>query len=254
MAATLSIIILTCNQRCYTLQLLPMLDEWLKRNPGSELIIVDNGSTDGTAQAVMASPIMERGQGKYIFNKKNLGVAAGRNCGLKRAKGDYIMILDNDTEVEPEAIDSLMAYLESHPECGLCAPALVSPEGDLQDSAKPFPGLGIKVRHLLHKGMNVREREAMESGKPEYVIGACQLFRREITDEIGLLDEKIFYGPEDADWCLRIAATGKSIDYLPEIRIIHHWQRASNRSPFSRLARRHARALLYFYRKHRRLF
>lgn len=256
-----SIIVLTCNQREYTLALVRSLIPWLHDNPGSELIIIDNGSTDGTRSAVADLLGSLASQLQYFYNERNLGVAGGRNIGLRNARKDYILILDNDTVVTPEALDALRDHLSANPRCGLCGPALISPEGNIQASAKPFPGLGIKLRHVLSplsfgliESETDSEKGAMQpGGTPLYLIGACQMFRREIIDRIGLLDERIFYGPEDADWCIRIAAEGFTIDYLPTIRIIHHWQRATTRNPFSRLSRLHARALLYFYRKHHRI-
>lgn len=251
----ISVVVLTCNQAAYTLRLLETLTPWLKNNPDSELIIVDNGSTDNTSKIIEESGLISPSQLHYIYNAKNLGVAGGRNIGLRKASKDLILILDNDTEVSSEAIDGLRSHIATRQNCGLCAPALISPSGDIQDSAKPFPGLGIKIAHVLdRKGRSRSEEEAMKSPHPFYVIGACQMFRRSIIDEIGLLDENIFYGPEDADWCMRIRNAGYTIDYLPQYNIIHHWQRATNRSPFSPLSRLHLRALLYFYRKHHRLF
>lgn len=250
----LSIIVLTCNQKSFTLRLLETLAPWLAANPDSELIVVDNGSSDSTLEAIRRMETLPRKNLTLIYNEKNLGVAGGRNVGLRRASGKYILILDNDTEVTSEAIDYLIGHLESHKQCGLCAPALISPDGMIQESAKPFPSPLIKLAHLLKLSHATRsEKEAMKSSHPFYVIGACQMFRGDILKSIGLLDDNIFYGPEDADWCMRIREAGYSIDYLPEASIIHKWQRATNRSPFSRLSRLHFKALVYFYFKHRRI-
>lgn len=251
----ISIVVLTCNQRHYTMKLLETLSPWLQQNPDSELIVVDNGSTDRTRRAVETSGLVDPKQLLYVYNSINIGVAGGRNLGLKRAKKDLVLILDNDTEVTPEAIDALRHHILTHPECGLCAPALISPQGNIQESAKPYPGLDIKAAHLLLPRKKLKtEIEAMQSGHPFYVIGACQMFRASIMDKIGMLDDHIFYGPEDADWCMRIREAGYTIDYLPQISVIHHWQRATRRSPFSSLSRKHFKALLYFYRKHHRFF
>ena len=182
----ISVVVLTCNQAAYTLRLLETLTPWLKNNPYSELIIVDNGSTDNTSKIIEESGLISPSQLHYIYNAKNLGVAGGRNIGLRKASKDLILILDNDTEVSPAAIDGLRSHIATRQNCGLCAPALISPSGDIQDSAKPFPGLGIKIVHVLdRKGRSRSEDEAMKSPHPFYVIGACQMFRRSIIDEIG---------------------------------------------------------------------
>ena len=88
--------------------------------------------------------------------------------------------------------------------------------------------------------------------EPVYVIGACQIIRREVVEQIGLLDEHMFFGPEDADYCLRAASVGWKIVYLPQYSIVHFWQRTSGKQLFSRLAWLHLKALVYFYRKHHR--
>lgn len=249
----LSIIVLTCNQKDMTLRMLGTLAPWMEANPEAELIIVDNASSDGSREAIMSFEELPTSRIRYFMQPTNLGVARARNVGLRAAKGDTILILDNDTEVNSEAIDGLLVHLNSNPNCGLCAPALISPSGEIQDSAKPFPGLLIKAAHILGLPSLLKaEKDAMNSRHPFYVIGACQMFRRSLLKEIGFLDDAIFYGPEDADWCMRIAAIGRTIDYLPEYSIIHHWQRATHRSPFSRLSLLHLRGLLHFYLRHRR--
>ena len=92
-----------------------------------------------------------------------------------------------------------------------------------------------------------------EPFEAEYVIGACQMIRREALEAVGLLDERIFYGPEDCDYCLRLRAEGWKVTYLPQYAMVHHCQRKTTHRPFSTLGRQHIKALLYFYWKHRRL-
>lgn len=250
----LSVVVLTYNQRPVTERLMETLLPYAADRPEVEVVVVDNGSADGTAESIRKMGAALGPRLKVIETGRNTGVAAGRNTGLRAASGELLMLLDNDTEVTAKAMDGLMDYLQKHPECGLCAPALYGPAGELQDSAKPFPGVGVKVRHLLQRGRSLTagETDAMKCGHPFYVIGACQLFRRRVWEKAGPLDEKIFYGPEDADFCMRIRECGFSVDYVPELRITHHWQRATRRRPWSRLSLLHMRALLYFYRKHRR--
>lgn len=249
----LSIIVLTCNQRTYTVRLLETMIPYLRRYSSTELILIDNASTDGTLDAVRTMDLPHN-QITLLSNERNLGVAAARNIGLKRAKGDLLLILDNDTEVTVEAIRGLVEYMADNPNCGLSAPALRSLSGEIQLSAKPFPGLGIKINHVLRRGsVSAAERDAMSSRHPLYVIGACQMIRRKTIETVGVLDDRIFYGPEDADFCMRVAASGFTVDYVPSLSIVHHWQRATSRSPFSRLSLLHIRALIYFYIKHRRL-
>ena len=149
---------------------------------------------------------------------------------------------------------AVRAYLDEHPEVGLCSFRLVDKEGIPQDSCKPYPGLMIKARNVLGIGNKMRYVPSEEGIiEPVYVIGACQMFTHEVVDKVGMLDEHIFYGPEDADWCLRIKQAGWRIHCLNNHTIVHDYRRSTRRSPFSKLGRMHIKALLYFYWKHKKL-
>ncbi|MDE6543307.1 MAG: glycosyltransferase family 2 protein [Muribaculaceae bacterium] len=243
-----SIIILTCNQCRTTLECLASLGQL---PDDIEIILVDNGSSDSTISEV--SRLYPRVI--IVPLQENIGVARGRNAGILHARGRYIMLLDNDTLPTAGAVMSLAAYLDAHPTCALVAPRLVDSAGHTQRSFRPFPGITEKISSLLRLTPDIVPPDTIPDApfSPFYVIGAAQLIRRSVFDQIGLLDENIFYGPEDADLCTRIRRSGLGeIIFLPSVVIVHHWQRAS-RSPFSPLWRRHLVSLLHFYRKHRRL-
>ena len=247
----LSIIILTWNQRRITMDCLASLGA-LTSNDQVEVIVVDNASTDGTAEAIAESyPHII-----VLRNAENRGVAAARNQGLRLARGARVLLLDNDTIASEHAVETMMTYMDSHPQVGIVACRLVDADGTVQDSAKPYPGLGVKARNVLGIKQPKVTFPADDDGAlaPTYVIGACQLIRHEVIDQIGLLDEKIFYGPEDADYCLRAVHVGWQVRYLPQVTIIHMFQRVTTHSVLSPLGRKHARALFHFWRKHRQLW
>ena len=246
----LSIIIITYNGLGFLTRCLASLRDFIN-DPSCEVIIIDNYSTDGTLDFLRDNyPHL-----KLILNSENRGVAAARNQGLAIAKGEKLLILDNDTEATTVAINAMIDYLDEHPDVGLCSCRLVDKEGIPQDSCKPYPGLMIKVRNVLGVGNNVRYTPNAEGIiEPVYVIGACQMFSRKVVDKVGRLDEKIFYGPEDADWCMRIRQAGWRIHCLDNYTIVHDYRRSTRRSPLSKLGRLHIKALIYFYWKHRRVF
>lgn len=246
----LSIIIITYNGLGFLTRCLASLSDFIN-DTSCEVIIIDNGSTDGTLDFLHEN----YPQLQLIANSENRGVAPARNQGIAVAKGEKLLLLDNDTEATTAAINAMIEHLDMHPQVGLCSCRLVDKEGIPQDSCKPYPGLMIKLRNVLGIG-NKTKYQPNEEGiiEPVYVIGACQMFTRAIVDKIGMLDDRIFYGPEDADWCIRIKKAGYHIHCLNNHTIVHDYRRSTKKRPFSKLGRLHIKALLYFYCKHKRLF
>jgi GT2 family glycosyltransferase len=271
MNGRLSVVIITWNSQRDVAPCLSSVCESVRRYD-AEIILVDNGSTDDTRsllQACAARGETPRLRFRFIFLDKNCGVAFARNAGLKAATGEYLWILDVDTVVNSEATDAMVAYIAAHPECGLCTCRLESEQGEIQDNCRRLPLPKYKIMNVLEgitAGMKrLREkiragnesqfyRRELSGGLPfeaEYVIGACQMFRRTMLEVAGLLDERIFYGPEDADYCLRISRKGYRVVCLPCVRIIHRYNRMSAKKLFSRISFRHMKGLIYFYRKHK---
>ena len=254
--STVSVIILNWNSRHFLELCLRSLStgNGLSRR---ELVIVDNGSIDGSPDFVgRMYP-----EAVFIRNTANRGVAVARNQAIRVAGGDYLFILDVDTIVPPGTIDLLVDFMEQNPEVGLCAPKLVSPNDQLQFSCRLYPTLLSKLarRMPFGWGCSLLADEEMHSWdhnavrEVDYVIGAAQLIRRKVIDEVGLLDEAIFYGPEDIDLCLRIRQAGWKIVYNPTAAIVHHESRIT-RKVFSIVTLRHVTAMIYYFSKHRYLF
>lgn len=247
---SLSIIILTWNNLNATRLCLGSLVPTMERDD-VETIVIDNASSDGTPEAIRR----EFPQVRLICNSTNRGVAAARNQGFMRAIGNKILILDNDTIANATAIEGMEEYLNNNADVGLCACRLTDIHGNVQPSFRPYPGIVSKLRNLFGIIQNDRGYNLGSDGtiEPLYVIGACQMMKREAVGQIGVLDEIIFYGPEDADYCLRLRRAGWRIKYLPQFSIIHAYQRITARHPFSWLGYKHIRGLLHLYTKYRRI-
>lgn len=249
---TTSYIIINWNGLSLLRQIIQSLQMQMSRSD-VEVIVVDNGSTDCSPDFLQSHP-----QIHSIFLSENRGVSVARNIGLKAAVGRYLFILDNDIVANDEALLEMEHFMETHPQVGLCACRLVDGEGCEQESCKKYPGLIEKSRNLLFRGRFHFAYEKQMRGnvafEPEYVIGACQMIRREAFEQVGLLDEHIFYGPEDCDFCLRIRQKGWHIMYLPYVSIQHLCQRRTNAHPFSSLGLRHLKGLFYFYQKYKRVW
>ena len=247
-----AVVILTWNSRRHIERCLQSLAEASSRS--LQLIVVDNASSDGTADLVGAiAPDAE-----LLKNSRNRGVAAARNQGLQRVRAPYAILLDDDTCVEPGAFDLLLEYLDRRPEVGLAGPRLVLPDGSIQPSCQLFPTVRDKlVRQLpqplgapLLAEVELRDRDHRKTFEVDYVVGACQAIRMEALREMGWLDDRIFYGPEDVDVCLRLQLSGYGVVYLGEAVVRHECQRVT-RHRLDRLAWHHLMGLLHYYRTHR---
>jgi GT2 family glycosyltransferase len=198
---------------------------------------------------------------QLVVNRFNRGVAPGRNQGMRVTSGEYIILLDDDTVIQPGAFDRLLAYMEEHPTVGLCAPKLVNTDGQLQLTCRRFPTLGDKFARQVPLAFAQRICRKVEMvdwahdtvRDVDYVIGACQMLRRRALHEVGLLDERIFYGPEDVDLCLRLHQAGWRVVYHPDAMVVHKERRVA-RSMFSLLSWKHGWGLGYFFWKHGYLF
>ena len=256
-----SVILITWNSERYVQ---PCLNAVLQAVKGFmyEILIIDNGSTDATLSLLEA---YEDERVHLYRYEENRGIACARNVGLQRATGNFIWILDIDTLPTSAAWQGMFDFMHAHSDCGICACQLFHASGELQDSCRRYPSLRYKILNVLSaicpspQLARLNESQfyhvAMQGEEPfevEYVIGACQVIRREVVQEIGLLDNRIFYGPEDADYCLRAHRAGWKVFYLPQFAFRHDYQRMTNKRLFSRMSWLHLRALLYFFRKHRR--
>ncbi len=216
-----------------------------------EMFVVDNASTDGTAQAVRdAFPATE----VIELPRNEAGIA--RNHALRRARGRTRLFLDSDATLTEGALGRIVETLGAGNDVGLVGPRLVYPSGELQLSCRRFPPLVLPLlrrpplsrwlddsaivrRHLMADDPHDATRDV------EYVISACALFSREAQARAGQLDSRYFHAPEDVDWCMAIRRAGLRVVYEPRAVVIHDYRRSTAASPFTRGALRH---LLDFYR------
>ncbi|HOO56833.1 MAG TPA: glycosyltransferase family 2 protein [bacterium] len=218
-----------------------------------EVIVIENGSSDGSAEWLEG-----REDIRSIINEKNNGVAPARNQGLAVAKGRYLLILDVDTLVEPGSLDLLVSCMDAHPEVGLGAPKLTDGAGELQYTCRYYPTVMSKLyRRIPAEFARKRLEEEMmqdwdHAGERyvDYVIGACQIFRREAFEAVGPLDESIFYGPEDIDYCIRMWRAGWKVMYFPQC-VVRHLERRITTRLMSAMTLKHAVGLAHFFLKHR---
>ncbi len=222
-----------------------------------EIIVIDNNSLDGTLEMIQK----EHPEIILIKNKINRGVAPARNQGIAISKGKYVLILDADVELIENSILKLYDFMESNPDCGIVGSKLVSTERQLQFSCKRFPNLLSFIFRRLEQFDLIRNSKTLryhtmqdwdhkDIKEVDYLIGACQFIRTEVIEKIGMYDDKIFYGPEDIDFCLRIWKASWKVMYYPLTQIVHHEQRITKKNIFSSISVKHFIGILYIYRKY----
>jgi GT2 family glycosyltransferase len=222
-----------------------------------EVILVDNGSTDGSLEMLKD----EFPDVQTTENPDNLGFTRPMNQALEQGRGRYLLQLNPDTIILPAALDRLVAFLESHPEIGICGPKVLNSDGSLQKQCRrgePTPWAVISYFTRLNRlfpdsklfgGYLLNYMDEDETHPVAGVSGSCMLIRRAVIDQIGYLDERFFAYQEDADYCFRTREAGWEIYYMPEAQIIHYGGQGGSRvQPFRSIYAWHHSYYLY-YRK-----
>ena len=221
----------------------------------SEILIFDNGSVDNSRALVSALVDRYPDVVKALYADTNLGTTVSRNRAMAMAGGKFLLILDSDATIDSAALGILKAALEADSSIGLAVPQLRYPDGRFQLSTDQFPTVARKIRRLFTlKSMEGAAQPRDAPSDVDYAISACWLLPRAVVERVGPLDEKIFYSPEDVDYCVRVWLAGYRIVYLPTAVAIHDAQELSRRAKFFRFTLSHAGGLVYLFRKHHYAF
>ena len=254
----ISVVILTWNSQDYIEKSIRKLIEDIGNLYEYEIFIVDNGSTDNTISHINQLKKRFVKGIKPILLDRNYGTTYSRNIALRKAVGRFIIIMDSDVEVVKGTIRRLIDFLKNEPKAGIVAPKLIYPNGNLQKSTDAFPTILTKVLRYFFLRLLERKESAIyqETGvrKVDYAISAMWVMRRDLLEKVGLLDEKIFYAPEDVDYCLRIWKAGYKILYVPDVTCVHHTQEISRGIKINKATLEHIRGLAYYFKKHNYLF
>ena len=225
------------------------------RGAEAELIVVDNGSTDGTVELVR-----ERFPEARLVEHENRGFGAGNNAGMRLGSGGYFLLLNPDAWLTGDALEQLVAFADAHPEAGVVGPKLLNPDGTLQRSVRGYPTpWRIATEYFFLRKLAPRSRllnaffgagfdhESVRTA--EFLPGACLLVRREAVDSIGGFDEDFFLMSEEVDWCYRFRQAGWDVLFYPGAEVVHVIGASHNPVLFKEIVRGHLR----FLRKHRGL-
>ena len=246
----LSILIVNWNTRDYLLNCIRSI----MRTEGSswEVIVVDNGSHDGSgAEVKRLFPTV-----RLIENDSNVGFAKAANQGLQKVSGKYALLLNPDTQVKNEVIKQLVSFMEAHLDTGVAGAQLLNTDGSKQNSIANFPTLATELlnksllKWLFPKKFPGKGRDYSEPIEVDSVIGACMMVRRHAVEQVGLLDENYFLFFEETDWCYRMKKLGWRIYHVPYAKVFH-FQGKSAEQDKKRSKVEYFRSRYYFFKKNR---
>ena len=267
----LSIIIVNYNTYTLTKQTIDsVLEKKLKFE--YEIMLVDNASQDDSMTRLQedSKEIIIQGLLNITLNDANLGFAKANNIGMRKSKGEYILLLNSDTYVVEDYLQQCMQYIERYNteaaiqgenECkiGAIGCKVILPDGTLDHACKrgfPTPRASFyyflklhkrdKVKYGLYDALHLDENEV---GEVDCLMGAFMLMPRYVLDQVGLLDEDFFMYGEDIDLCYRIKEGGYKIMYYPEASIIHY-KGGSSKKRRTKVIYDFHNAMWIFYKKH----
>jgi N-acetylglucosaminyl-diphospho-decaprenol L-rhamnosyltransferase len=192
-----------------------------------EWLVVDNGSTDGTPEAIERAFADVR-----VFRAANRGFAAGNNIALAHATGRYVLLLNPDVEIEQGTFAELVAALDRRTKVGVASVLQQASDGRLLPSIRRLPtpvrdlgeALGAARIPLLRRIQELDEDfdRYVEERSVDWLVGAFLLARREAVEQVGPMDEGFFLYSEEIDWCHRFRLSGWDVRHLPLMRVTHH--------------------------------
>lgn len=254
----LSVIIVSYNTCQLTIQTLDSIYK-NKVNFSLETFVVDNNSNDGSVNKI-----------KKLFphvillpEKNNLGFAKANNKAIRKAKGKYILLLNSDTVVIEECLEKCLNYMDKNKDIGALGCKVVLPDGSLDKACKrSFPTPENSFYHAIglaklfpkskkFGSYNLTYLDEDQIHEVDCLVGAFMMVRREVIEQVGLLDEKYFMYGEDIDWCYRIKKAGWKIVYYPEAKIIHYKGSSSKKKKWKTIYEFH-RAMFLFFNDHYR--
>jgi len=223
----LSVSIVNTNSRELLLACLGTL-----RGAPAEVVVLDNASEDGSAEAVRERfPDV-----RVIAQQRRAGFGANHNTVIRSTQSRYVYVLNEDTTAADWAFERIVEYLDANPRVAALGPRLVYPDGRLQDSAWRFPTPLVSTVGLLTVGkLGVKQSHGEEPRPVDWVMGAALVLRREALEEVGLFDEDFFLYSEEVDLQFRLRQAGWHVHYFPAATVVHHESQFSAEIPERRI-------------------
>lgn len=221
-----------------------------------DIWIVDNDSRDGSVERLRA----ELPGARLIANPVNVGFGRAANQAIAASTGRYVLLLNPDMVVDPGAVDTLVAFMESEERAGAIGGAMRAPDGRRHHSCRRFPVpwaalvRGTFLETILPRNRLVREYlmedwDHSSVREVDWLSGACLMLRREALDQVGVFDARYFMYLEDTDLCLRMHRSGWGVYYVPAAGFVHAIGRSSDQAQ-PRMILAHHRSMCQYYCKH----
>jgi GT2 family glycosyltransferase len=250
----LSIVIVNWNTRELLAQCLMSIYDSLPQRE-IEVYVVDNASSDGSCEMVR-----ERFPLVYLIeNVDNVGFARANNQAIRKSHGRYVLLLNSDTIIKSGAVETLVDFMDTHPNAGACGARLLNADGSLQYSCSPAPSLVSEFKRLFHlPGIRSDGYYRMHKWDQSLVrqvdvlLGACLMLRQQILNQVGLLDEDYFMYSEEVDLCYRVKAAGWELFWVPQAEVVHLGGQSTRQVSDAMFLRLYQAKLIYFRKQHGR--
>ena len=202
----------------------------------SEIVVVDNGSVDGTADRVE-----QLGGVKVIRNTMNRGFSVAANQAIRATSAPFVFLLNQDAVVKPGALASLQSTLASHPHAAVVGSRVLNPDGTLQPTRRRFPSFGAAVMHGIvgifrpnnpgTRSYTMPDEMHDAPARVDWVAMTATAVRRDAFDAVGGFDERYFFFVEDVDLCRRLTDAGYEIWFDPGAEVVHEWGGSWSKKP-----------------------
>ncbi|NQU83245.1 MAG: glycosyltransferase family 2 protein [Parcubacteria group bacterium] len=224
----LSIIIVSWNTRELLKKCLTSIYSETK-DISFEVFVVDNNSSDETVGMVKK----EFSQVKLIANKNNLGFAKANNQAIKESRGEFVILLNPDTELISNSLAQMLEFMRQDQRVGVLGPKLLNPNKTWQPSTRRFPNflnqfvILLKLPHIfpnlkVYKNYLMKDFDGQSEREVDQVMGAAFMIRREVIEKVGMLDERYFIWFEEVDYCKMAKDAGWKVYYIPFVEVVHY--------------------------------
>jgi GT2 family glycosyltransferase len=226
-------------------------------NMVNEIIVIDNNSKDGSVELLRKNFPEVR----LIENHQNKGFSSASNQGIRKSSGEYILLLNPDTIFPQMGFSSMIEFMDSNPEVGICGPKMVDARGDLLYSCRRFPSFLTSIsssqsllerffpRNPLSRQYLLKDMDHSRVQEVDWISGSCLLTRKKMLDQIGPLDEDYFIYVEDVDLCYRAHQAGWKVFYFPEVTFIHRVGQSTSQDRLKSKLQHH-KSMWIFAKKH----